>query len=371
LNTGFPYIKAGDLKKGTVLLDQIEYLTKEVHEKIKNYKVEDGDVYITIVGASIGDVGIIPRQMHGANLTENAAKIFKLKKLLNYYLVCFLNSDKGIKQINYSIGTGAQPKLGLNKIEAIQIPLPPLPEQRRIAAILSTWDRAIELTQQLIAAKTQQKRALMQQLLTGRVRVPGCSGTWQEVKLNYFFEEINLKTENNDEFKVLTSSRRGLFPQKEYYGTNRITERDSVGFNILPNKCFTYRSRSDDGIFKFNRNDLGYTGCISKYYPVFKIKNGDSDFFLNFLEFNSYNFRKYAVGTSQLVLSFKDLGRVKFFLPDSKEQRLIGNILSKADAELALLERRLAALQEQKRGLMQVLLTGKIRVKVEEKENPG
>ncbi len=132
-NTGFPYIRARDLKEGTVLVDNLMYLLPETQFKIKNYIVKTDDVYITIVGAKIGDAGIIPLSMNNANLTENAAKITDLhSELLPRYLSLWLRASICQFNIQDSIKSAAQGKLALSRINKLPIYIPPTEEQTEI-----------------------------------------------------------------------------------------------------------------------------------------------------------------------------------------------------------------------------------------------
>ncbi|WP_172954400.1 restriction endonuclease subunit S [Solibacillus sp. R5-41] len=134
-DTGFPYIKAGDLKFGTVIPDKIQYLLPETHEKIKNYKVSTNDVYITIVGACIGDVGIIPSDFEGANLTENAAKITNIQGFLPKYIAIWLSSNEAQSEIKQSIASATLGKLSLIKIKELRVPIKTLEEQEQAIKI--------------------------------------------------------------------------------------------------------------------------------------------------------------------------------------------------------------------------------------------
>lgn len=138
-DTGFPYIKAGDLKFGTVIPDKIQYLLPETHEKIKNYKVSTNDVYITIVGACIGDVGIIPSDFEGANLTENAAKITNIQGFLPEYLAIWLSSNEAQNEIKQSIASATLGKLSLTKIKELKVPVKTLEEQEQVIKIYKNF----------------------------------------------------------------------------------------------------------------------------------------------------------------------------------------------------------------------------------------
>jgi len=165
--TPFPYIRVTDFANWSVDPLNLRYLTPEDREKLERYIITADDVYISIAG-TIGRVGTIPEQLNNANLTENAARIIisDKRKLDNRYLVGFLASNRGQGQIDIRMTKTSQPKLALTRIKQIPVPLPPLPEQRRIARVLSTIQRAIAAQDDLIAAAREVKRSLMQRLFT-------------------------------------------------------------------------------------------------------------------------------------------------------------------------------------------------------------
>ncbi|MDU5107765.1 restriction endonuclease subunit S [Clostridium sp.] len=128
--TNFVYIRVADMKNGTILENDIKYISSDIYEKIKNYYIESNDIYITIAG-TIGRVGTVPKKFNGANLTENASKI-KCYYVEKEYIFRSLNSDFLQKQILDKTKKVGQPKLALNQIESLVIPIPPLEEQKRI-----------------------------------------------------------------------------------------------------------------------------------------------------------------------------------------------------------------------------------------------
>lgn len=136
-NTGCPYIKAGDLKGGTVNTSRIQYITAEMHKKLQRYTVTKGDIYITIVGACIGDVGVVPDSVNGANLTENAARITDLRCDSSYLGMCMASSIVQF-QIKERIASATLGKLSLQNIKAITVPITSLKEQKEIVRILDS-----------------------------------------------------------------------------------------------------------------------------------------------------------------------------------------------------------------------------------------
>ena len=191
-----------------------------------------------------------------------------------------------------------------------------------------------------------------------KLRFSEFSGVWEEKRLGKVITEIKQQSNYNNEYPVLTSSRNGLMPQSEYYGeNNRITERDSTGFNVIPENYITYRSRSDDGIFHFNENNLGYTGVISTYYPVFKSNLDENKFLLLILNIHWKVFFKYSVGTSQKVLSIIELKKIPCLFPKKPEQQKIATFLSSADEWIANLKAQKQSLEQYKKGMMQSLFS--------------
>jgi type I restriction enzyme S subunit len=250
-------------------------------------------------------------------------------------------------------------------LSKVKILLPPLSEQKAIAQVLSTADAAIQTTEKLIAQKELRKKWLMQQLLTGKKRLKGFDGEWKKERLEKYLVKHDEKSTENNQYPVLTSSRRGIFLQSDYY-TRDVASEDNTGYNVVPRGYFTYRHMSDDLIFKFNINDIVDRGIVSTLYPVFTTKDINSYFLLVKLNEGS-EFKMHAEeqkqGGSRTYVYFKTLCQLKLNLPSCEEQTAIAQVLQAADKEISLLKAKAEKLREQKKGLMQQLLTGKIRVK--------
>lgn len=168
-NTGFPYIRAGNLKNGTVT-GEICFITKSVREKIKRYTISSKDVYITIVGAYIGDVGIIPDYLDGANLTENAAKlVLKSQKITNTFLSNFLRSDLGQKQIKSKIKATGQPKFALFRIEELLIPTAPITKQERFESVAQSIKNKLRAEKSSYQESEDLFNSLLQRAFTGNL----------------------------------------------------------------------------------------------------------------------------------------------------------------------------------------------------------
>lgn len=367
---GFKYQKDGvlfvtseNVRDGFLDVSEPKYLPFSFNDKLKNSILKKGDILINIVGASIGRSCIYNIETI-ANTNQAVCILRPNKSVQNKYISYFLQFSKNIEKLLNTQTDSARPNLTLEDIRNFQFIIPPLPEQKAISLVLELMDKTIATNNQLIFKKELRKKWLMQQLLTGKKRLKGFRGEWKEKKLEYFIKDYKQKPNDQDNLEVLTSAKTGLMKQTDYYGDNRITNRDDADYNVIPPNYLTYRSRSDDGLFTFNKNDLGITGLISGYYPVFTIKNGDINFILMYMNYYRQKLTKYAIGTSQLVLALSALKEAKFNMPIEEEQTAIAKVLQAADKEISLLKSKAEKLREQKKGLMQKLLTGKKRLSI-------
>lgn len=173
IQTPHPYIRVTDFTNGTIRVENLKYITAEVQAPIARYIIRQADVYISIAG-SIGLVGVIPEELDGANLTENAARLVikDPAQLVRDYLAKYLATEYGQQQIQGLTVKTTQPKLALARIAWIKIPLPPLPEQQRIAAVLGALDDKLGALATEVARLEELFRALLDELLSGRLRVP-------------------------------------------------------------------------------------------------------------------------------------------------------------------------------------------------------
>lgn len=186
-NTGFPYIKAGNIKNGEVTMKDLEFVTPEVRKLISRYTVDEGDVCITVVGANIGDVGIVPTTLHKASLTENANKLLikEKQRLNNHYLAHYLMSGYVQQQIASSIRAAGVPKLAIFRIEQMLLLVPPIGQQanfekikKLIQKITSRYHQSLTDLEALYGALSQQ--AFKGELDLSRVPLPDASN--QEVQ---------------------------------------------------------------------------------------------------------------------------------------------------------------------------------------------
>lgn len=246
----------------------------------------------------------------------------------------------------------------------IKIPLPPLPEQKKIADILSTWDKAIETTQALIDKLQLRKKGLMQQLLTGKKRLPGFEGEWEEVKLNECAKNENQRNKGKHGSEKLfgVNKKLGLIPMKEQVkGKNfdrcKIVKQSWFAYNPMRINIGSIVQHSHEKELMVSRDYVVFScnedKLLSVYLNLFRRGHIWNQFMIN-----------AGNGSVRIRIYFKDLGFLKIPLPTVAEQTAITQVLTKADEEIDQTQSYLKQLQEQKKGLMQQLLTGQKRVQV-------
>lgn len=254
------------------------------------------------------------------------------------------------------------PSLSGSTISKVKIPLPPLPEQKAIAQVLSTADAAIHTTEKLIAQKELRKKWLMQNLLTGKKRLKGFGGEWKEMHLGDMFTERN-ETKYYD-LPLLSIGQNGVYPQDESIKKDTSNEDKSKYKRICPGDIGYNTMRMWQGRSALSELE----GIVSPAYTVVTPKkNADSIFFSYLFKMpkmtNLFWRNSQGLVDDTLNCKFKDFSIVKTMLPTTKEeQTAIAQVLQAADKEISLLKAKAEKLREQKKGLMQVLLTGKKRL---------
>ncbi len=258
---------------------------------------------------------------------------------------------------------GGIPQLTGQEIGKYIIPLPPLPEQRKIAAILASWDKAIATQNALIALLETRHRALMQKLLGGKVRLKGFAGEWKEVRLG----DVAIVTMGQSPNSSAYNSVGNGLPLLQ--GNADIKDRKTITrfwTTEITKECFA------GDIVMSVRAPVGTIGvattnsCIGRGICAIKSRPENSQNFLYFFMVNfEEKWKEFEQGSTFTAVNSNDVKSLSFSLPaDLEEQRAIAQILTTSESEIAGHRRQLAALKEQKKGLMQVLLSGKKRVTI-------
>ncbi len=254
----------------------------------------------------------------------------------------------------------------IRMLRAAKIPLPKLEVQRAIAEALSDADAFIESLEQLLAKKRQIKQGAMQELLTGKKRLPGFSGKWNVKRIAEIASLRSEKNSTGEALTVLTCSKHVGFVDSLSYFKNQVFSRDTSGYKVIRRGEIGYPSNHvEEG--SIGLQDLYDVALVSPIYVVFSIVEGVNSFFFHrLLKLDSYR-QEFATATSSSVdrrgsLRWPTFSEIIVRLPRFEEQTAIAVILSDMDAEIAVLEAKLAKARNIKQGMMQELLTGRIRL---------
>lgn len=342
------------------------YITNEKFKELVRFECKHGDIIMSCSG-TIGKLYTIPNGAPKGIINQALLKI-SLNSSINEYIFKLVFANK-IQSLSMA-GSGIQNIASVKYIKNINIMLPPLEEQKKIADILLTWDKAITTLKEIIQQKELQKKGLMQNLLTGKKRLDGFNDEWKEVKLGEIAE-----IKSGYSFRTTSFSHSGIALIRI---SNIICNKIEINNNtvFLPNN---YKDLYDNFIIKNNDLLIAMSGATTGKMGVYRTNNiallnqrvgcirakinYSQDFIIQALSNFDYIFLNMSYGGAQENISIKDISNAKLFIPTSiEEQKAIAEILMKADEEISLLNKQLELYTEQKKGLMQQLLTGKIRV---------
>ena len=365
-------IRGQDYSKGWVDADEMFRVSSAVEERYVNARVKAGDLIITIVGAGTGHVEEIPSWLDAANLTQTTARIaVNPKKADSQFLKYMLLSSFGRNQVSNYVKGAAQPGLNCGDVERFTLPLPiSIDEQKAIGASLRSIDDFIVSLNQLIAKKRDIQQAAMQQLLTGQRRLPGYSGEWDVKQLG----DLVSRMANGC---VYTSDEKNGVPitRIETISDGTINWK-RIGYAKPSPEIESYKMQYGDILYS-HINSIDHIGKVARYSgckPLYhgmnlillrSISNVDSNFLFFLLSSEAIRrtartLAKQAVG--QASINTKELRALELTIPDVGEQTAIASTLSDMDAELAVLESRRDKARQLKQGMMQELLSGRIRL---------
>lgn len=322
------------------------------------YNSEGENILIGRVGEYCGITRFVSEKCW---ITDNAlySKEF-LKNIDTKYLVYKLQ----LEDLSRLRNKGGQPLISQGPISIHKVSLPKsLPEQRAISQVLSTADAAIQTTEKLIAQKELRKKWLMQQLLTGKKRLKGFDGEWKKIGAGEVFKSITKKGYADEELLSATQDR-GMIPRTMLEGRVTMPTTGTEGFKLVEIGDFVISLRSFQGGLEYSY----YRGLVSPAYTVLKPKVPiNEEFYKQY--FKSYEFiGRLATAVIGIrdgkQISYDDFCLVKIPYPSSDEQYAIAQVLQVAEKEISLLKAKAEKLREQKKWLMQVLLTGKVRLKI-------
>jgi type I restriction enzyme, S subunit len=377
---GRPFLRSQNIGWGILNLEDLTYITDEIHANFRASEIRDGDVLLNITGASIGRSAVADARVAKGNVNQHVCGIRTDPGLLDpTFLNAYLLSESGQKQIDSFQAGGNRQGLNYNQIRSFLIPLPPITEQHAIAEALSDVDELLGALEALIAKKRAIKQGTMQQLLSGKTRLPGFSVEWEPKRLGdhlkFLRHGVNSRAElSNDErvrylhygdihttTDVFLDARLNSLPT---LSTNRAKSLDRLQDGDL---VLVDASEDLEGVRKSVEIKGLDQEMVSGLHTIAVRFDKDvlADGYKAYLQFCP-DFRKQlsrlAAGTKVYATNRAHIASVEMLLPSTDEQIAIAAVLSDMDAEIAALEARRDKTRSIKKGMMQQLLTGRIRL---------
>jgi type I restriction enzyme S subunit len=363
---GIPLFRNQNIKEKGLDDSDLLFIDEKYEASHKNKRLKGGDI-LTVRTGYPGISCVVPDKYEGSQCFTSLITRPKKDLINSEWLSFYINSPVGKKLIISIEAGGAQKNVNSGSLQKILIPKITIEEQQKIASILSDWDTAIENTKILTEKLQLRKKGLIQQLLTGQTRLAGFTEEWKEKELGYSLQYTpRPKDKPLSPFLALglRSHGKGVFHKPNFDPTSIAMETlyEVKKNDLVLNITFAW----EHAIAIANEKDEG--GLVSHRFPTYTFIDNISDA----LFFRYYVLQprfKYLLGVispggagRNRVMSKKDFPKLLVKVPSYEEQKAISNVLNSVDKEIKIHQTQLKQLKTQKKGLMQQLLTGKIRV---------
>ena len=312
-----------------------------------------------------GGIGFVPKELNGAIVTENMPLLEMTNASQDFMKALFNTSGyyKSVINDDTLIGS-AQKALHEKQWLDSYVCIPVLDEQKQIGSFFQQLEHLITLHQRKYDKLQVLKKAMLEKMFpkngssVPEIRFKGFTDAWEQRKLGDNIVEYTEVTTENNQYPPLTSSRKGIFLQTEYFAGNQIASDDNTGYNIVPYGYFTYRHMSDDEVFHFNINDIVEKGIVSTLYPVFTTDENLDSRYLQYQLNYGHEFAKFAIlqkqGGSRTYMYLNKLRQLHLTMPNHvEEQKAISSFFMNLDHLITLHQRELEKLQNIKKSMLE------------------
>ena len=357
------------------LINQNEFFDKRIASKdVSGYfLVRNGEFAYNKSTSSDAPWGAIKRlDRYESGVLSTLYIVFKIsdeRKTSSDYIVTYYNTDLWHKGIQAIAAEGARNHGLLNVAPAdffeTNLTMPKnYAEQQQIGSFFQQLDHLITLHQRKYDKLQVLKKAMLEKMFpkngssVPEIRFKGFTDAWEQRKLGDNIVEYTEVTTENNQYPPLTSSRKGIFLQTEYFAGNQIASDDNTGYNIVPYGYFTYRHMSDDEVFHFNINDIVEKGIVSTLYPVFTTDENLDSRYLQYQLNYGHEFAKFAIlqkqGGSRTYMYLNKLRQLHLTMPNHvEEQKAISSFFMNLDHLITLHQRELEKLQNIKKSMLE------------------
>ena len=334
---------------------------KRIEDKSQYKRAATGDLVFNMMRAWQGDIGTVRTEGMVSPAYIVAEPNGLVDPLFMDYLMRTPRMVGTIHKQSYGV-TDFRLRLYWDSFAPIHCVLPSVPEQEKIGEAVDIQNKIIDLKEKLLAEKQRQKKYLMQQLLTGKIRLPGFDGEWMYVRANQIFRNVTDK-KHNGTLEVLSATQdRGIIPRSLVDIDIKYAVESLTGYKKVAKGNFVISLRSFQGGIEYSE----YSGIVSPAYTVLSSiypieDNYYKQFFMSTDYINRLNIAVYGIRDGKQI-SYNDFGRIRIPYPPLDEQKAIAAVLETADKEIEILKRNIEQEKQKKKALMQLLLTGIVRV---------
>lgn len=364
---GVPFVQSRDVG-GALDVNTLNRTSQQIAQQYRRSKIAPGDILFSLRG-NIGQSSMAPAELDGANIARGVARI-RVGANGDPEFVRYVLQGPVLQRLIARNANGSTfRELSIEELRKLPIPDVSLPEQRKIAEILRTWDEALEKLTTLRALNIRRRVWFRTHLFTGKVRLPGFTGEWRVVPLSAVLHEHGSRSTGAEEVYSV-SVHKGLVNQIEHLGRSFSAANTDHYNRVLPGDIVYTKSPTGDfplGIIKQSKIDREV--IVSPLYGVFTPQTHALGVILDALFESPLAARNYLHPLVQkgakntIAVTNSQFLEGKLHLPmDPEEQAAIADIVNASHAECACIEAEIEALTRQKRGLMQKLLTGEWRV---------
>lgn len=358
---GVPYIKSTDIKDGLIRPETLQRTSQSIAAKYKRSIVRPGDIVFSLRG-DLPSTAIVPDELTEANLTQGTARIAVSKDYLNEFVQAALHAPLVDRRINILAKGSTFQEISLTDLRKVEIAKPSsLPEQRRIAQVLGAWDRAIATVQQLLAAQLERKRGLMNSVLSEIYHHR------RKASIGDIAEEISERNPDGEDHIVLSCSKHKGFVSSLEYFKKQVFSEDRSNYKVIRRGQFGFPANHiEEGSIDLLRDHE--VGLLSPIYVVFEFDHAAANSEFMYYLFKSERYKHiFRTSTNASVdrrgsLRWNDFKNLWVPLPERDEQDRLAKLFTGLDKQIEQTQNYLDHLTTQKRGLMQQLLTGAVRV---------
>lgn len=349
-------LRAINVKNNKLNLSDVKYIDNSDFSKLNRSKLYSGDLLLTYIGANIGDVALVPED-DKFYLAPNICRIHSNMEINPIFLKNYFNTNIMINEIKKYINASSQPALLMNNIRKFKFKFPNLIEQNKIAHFFSCIDKKIELLENKSEFYQDFKKYLMQQIFAQKLRF-NFTDEWEEYSFKELLKEINEKTTINNQHEILSSTKDGIFTQKDYFADRNVASKDNTGYKIL-RKDQIVLSPQNLWMGNINVNTEFEIGIVSPSYKIYETT-----------DLIEIDYLKHVIKLPRLIHEYKCaseqgasivrrnlnkllFNEIKIKVPSLKEQQKIGNILNLIDKKISETLKQIDETKEFKKGLLQ------------------